>query len=236
MKFVPPFIKNIGKQILNAFGYEVARKDGKKKGIKTNHYWLVHFLYMNRLYERIKDVDGNVVECGVGRGNTFYKLYLLASQEGKNREVWCFDSFKGFPDPSKEDISPRDPKKGEWNVAKPEDIYEFLDQGGIPKGFIDDNVKLITGYFEDSLGHYSGEKIAYLHLDIDLYQSYKTTLEHFWPLLSPGGVVLFDEYKQPGVEEVFPGAAKAIDEFFGDRKSSIQYDGVAQRYYIIKTA
>lgn len=234
MRYVPSFIKNIVKQLLNSSGFEVTRKTGKKMGIHTSHYWLVHFLYMNRLYERIKAVDGNVVECGVGRGNTFYKLCLLAVQEGKNREVWGFDSFLGFPAPSEEDRSPRDPQKGEWNVAKPEDIYEFLDQGGISREFVDNNVKLIAGYFEDSLGSYSGEKIAYLHLDVDLYQSYKTTLEHFWPLLSQNGVVLFDEYKQPGVEDVFPGAARAIDEFFGDRKSTIQFDEQANRYYIFK--
>ena len=105
--------------------------------------------------------------------------------------------------------------------------------GEIERTFVQNNVTLIKGFFDETLSKYNGESIALLHLDVDLYRSYKIALEHFWSLVAPGGIVLFDEYKNSLSN--FPGASKAINEFFGDLISQIQYDQKADRYFLIKS-
>jgi len=50
---------------------------------------------------------------------------------------------------------------------------------------------------------------AFVHLDVDLYEPTLTSLQYFFPLLSPGGVIVCDDY---GASE-FPGASSAFDHF-----------------------
>jgi hypothetical protein len=45
-------------------------------------------------------------------------------------------------------------------------------------------------------------------MDCDLYDPTRVTLQTFWPRLSRGGVILFDEYS---IKE-WPGETKAVDE------------------------
>lgn len=49
----------------------------------------------------------------------------------------------------------------------------------------------------------------FVHIDFDLYQPIKATLETLWKPLLPGGVVMIHDYGCYG----FPGARKAVDEF-----------------------
>jgi len=228
------FVKTLIVKPLSYFGYKILRKPEYVQ-LNVSYGWLAHFIYLKEMFDLVKDLKGDVVECGVGYGHSFFKLCCLAYYENKDRKVYGFDSFQGFPDPSEEDISLRNPQKGEWNVATVETIKLLLKQDGrIDPQFIDNNVKLVKGFFEESLNKFGGDSIAILHLDVDLYQSYKVTLEYFWPRVEKGGIVLFDEYKQPDVVKYFPGAPKAIDEFFGSLVNQIQYNKNVNRYYIVK--
>jgi hypothetical protein len=220
-------------KILGRLGYKVQREN-EIKPLELNFWWIKRTLYFKKMFDLVHDIEGDVVECGVGKGETFFILSAFVSAENSGRNIWGFDSFEGFPEPSKEDASPRNTKKGEWNYYSKELIFSRLQKAGIPLGFLEQRVKLVKGFFNESLTSFTGESVALLHLDVDLYQSYKDTLEYFWSKVSPGGVVLFDEYKQPGILDVFPGAAMAIDEFFGDQQKLIQFDETIKRYYIIK--
>ena len=51
-----------------------------------------------------------------------------------------------------------------------------------------------------------------MHLDVDLYQSYKLCLERLFPLVNSGGIILFDEYNEETLMK-FPGSKKAVDEY-----------------------
>jgi Macrocin-O-methyltransferase (TylF) len=219
--------KTIIQGTLKRLGYHIV----KGCQIKNNRDWVMHLLYFKELYDLIANVDGDIVECGIGYGESLYKLCCLAYFENKGRRIYGFDSFEGFPEPSEEDRSPRAPRKGEWNVSTAKTICKSLETE-IGKTFLQNNVTLVKGFFAESLHKYSGGKIAFLHLDVDLYRSYKETLEYFWPRVEKGGVVLFDEYKNQLIR--FPGASKAIDEFLGDLVAQIQFNERANRYYIVK--
>jgi len=66
-----------------------------------------------------------------------------------------------------------------------------------------------VGWFQSTLPADAGQlgPIALLRLDGDWYDSTKICLEHLYPLLSPGGVIILDDYYS------FEGCQKATDEY-----------------------
>jgi hypothetical protein len=50
--------------------------------------------------------------------------------------------------------------------------------------------------------------LALLRLDTDWYESTRHELEHLYPRLRPGGVLIVDDYGH------FEGARRAVDEYF----------------------
>ena len=49
------------------------------------------------------------------------------------------------------------------------------------------------------------------HIDADFYESVRYSLEYWWPRISPGGYVKFDDYG------AFIGCNRAVDEFLATR-------------------
>jgi predicted O-methyltransferase YrrM len=62
-----------------------------------------------------------------------------------------------------------------------------------------------------------GFKISLLHLDLDAAAPTLAALEAFWPRLSRGGVVIFDEYAIDKWSE-----SQAVDAFFADKDVEIK--------------
>ena len=192
-------------------------------------------LYFRRMFERVANIAGDVVECGVGKAKSFQMLALLAYEEGRGRHLWGFDSFEGYPEVSPEDRSPRNLHKGDWNVINAEDVFPILQGAGLGREFLDSHVTVVKGFFEDALAKTPIEGIALLHLDVNLYRSYLTCLEELFPKVAPGGVVMFDEYMNEDEAIKCPGAKKAIDEFFSGTSYRPVRDPAYGKYYLVKS-
>ncbi len=220
-------MKNLIKRALERFG--IGRVLPGQIVVTTRQ--LNNILYYADVFKLIDGVQGSVVECGVGKGRSFLYLSYLIQKEGKSRLLWGFDSFEGFPEPAPEDAGERNPQKGEWsdgiNIAR---IRNVLTVAGIGEQWIQTNVRLVKGFFNESLGTYDGAPIALLHVDADLYQSYMDVLRELFPKVAKNGVVLFDEYN----EAAWPGAKKAVDEFFRDMPYEIKRHP-SGKYYLIKS-
>ena len=193
----------------------------------------VQFLYFKRMFDRVSDIEGGIVECGVGHGQSLLLFSFLLKDSQRLRKLWGFDSFQGFPEPSKEDQSVRDPKKGEWGDTSIPAMHKLLRRSGLDSAFVRSQITLVQGFFEESLAKYR-QNIALLHIDVDLYDSYRTVLRELYPKVAIGGVILFDEYLGTFDHLHFPGAQKAIDEFFGEEATAIQRDERSGKYYLVK--
>lgn len=230
-------MSKIKKIVTNLLGAQVAEVSSVPKGLPlesmTNDTISLLFYYQ-RMLALATNVQGTIVECGVGGGMTMLMFAALVKAEARQRKIWGFDSFEGFPEPTKDDDSPRAPKKGEWNHTSIERINAKLRAGGFDQQFVTSQVTLIKGFFEESLVKYRGGPIALLHLDVDLYGSYKTCLDSLYSQVAEGGVVVFDEYLSTMEHLKWPGAAKAIDEFFTPEQ--ISRDSLTGKYYHIKGA
>ena len=77
-------------------------------------------------------------------------------------------------------------------------------------GYDPQRVHFIKGKVEDTLPAEAPEKIAILRLDTDWYSSTRHELEQLYPRLSPGGVLIIDDYGY------WQGARKATDEYLAE--------------------
>jgi hypothetical protein len=190
-------------------------------------------LFFDDLINRTRDVPGDIVECGIGRGTSFLLMAHVVHARQLNRALWGFDSFQGFPEPTPEDDSPRDVQKGEIAYSK-QQVMDLISSHLNDDLFFRSKITLVGGYFEDSLRVHGNRPVSLLNLDCDLYQSYKVCLETLYPKVSPGGIIVFDEYHREG--EMFPGAPRAIDEFFADKPEELVKDRLYGKFYVVKAA
>ena len=168
---------------------------------------------------------GDIVECGLGRLQSFQMLKLL----NESKTIFGFDSFCGFPNPTKEDQSPRNPQKGDWNIVDYYDVKKFLEKNNYQK------FTLVKGYVEETAPIWKNKitKISILHIDLDLHNGYKCVLNNFFDRVVSGGYILFDEYNNPK----FPGARLAVDNFFKKKKEKIKKFQILEsefKYFIKK--
>jgi|SRR3990167_10729667 len=193
------------------------------------------FLYFYKMFEKTKNLAGAVVECGVGMGRTFQMLGILS--QIYRRSLWGFDSFAGYPMPGIEDQGGIDPRRLNWKFIKEGDVPNVLRLARLSEDFIKNKVKTVKGFFRESLTTENISKIGditILHLDIGLYDAYQVCLEKLFPRVAVGGVIMFDEYKNPRTLIKTPGASKAIDEYLGERKSEISRDELSGKYFFVK--
>ena len=206
--------------------------------------WMREFRYFLKLYYLYKGTTGDIVECGLGEGNTFAMLaYLIGSETSQKRTLWGFDSFEGWPEPTPWDASPRNPQKGEWRINE-EMVQKRFEDSGIYKEFPGLDIRITKGFFNQTLPHFPARQIAFLHIDADLYPGYRDALTNLFPKVAIGGIVAFDEYKRfpnrseygYGTIEKWPGCTKAVDEYFANRPEQLHYDEETGKYYVVKRA
>ena len=151
-------------------------------------------------------VTGAFVECGCWNGGSGALLAKVAT--GGERATWLFDSFEGLPEPNAVDVTVR----GEVGTAgdfigSETKVREILGLVGPIS-----EVQIVKGWFKDTLAHARTGPIAFLHVDVDLHDSTLTVLEAFYDRVTPGGIVVFDDYAY------WKGSRKAVDKFLMSRQ------------------
>ncbi len=170
-----------------------------------------------QLLEPALALEGNIAECGVFQGSTLIPIGLFVRQRMNSKTVLGFDSFTGLDETVKFDQKlggKHDCRKikGGFSNTSYEDLFERVRQFGLGS-----TVRIVRGYFQDTLIRYANHRFCFVHLDCVIYESYKQCLEFFYPRLVKGGVILLDEYKDP----FWPGCTRAVDEFVADKPEKL---------------
>ena len=166
-------------------------------------------------------IPGAIVECGVWRGGSMMAAAFALLDAGESgRELYLFDTFEGMSAPTAHDVAidgqsaaallqaPRSTAADSpWCYATLPDVQAALARTGYPV----ERIHYVQGRVEDTLPARAPRPIALLRLDTDWYESTRHELEHLYPLLSPGGVLIIDDYGHWG------GCRKAVDEYFAAR-------------------
>lgn len=170
-----------------------------------------------RLSRRIENehVPGDVVECGVCNGGTAALLARSATRSKLKRTLWLLDSFQGMPDVTEEDAVAVGGRTAQSHVGHEvgsvERVRGVLERVGADMR----RVRIMPGWFQETLGSVTTSSIALLNVDADWYRSVKLCLETFYDRVVAGGFISIDDYGH------WPGCRKAVDEFFEARK--LQY-------------
>ncbi|HVC12785.1 MAG TPA: TylF/MycF/NovP-related O-methyltransferase [Burkholderiales bacterium] len=233
-------LKNWIKQAFRYAGLNIERRDRLEETIPADYNHspflprvyrgsLDRYLYFFDQLEKLKGIEGDIVECGVSIGHGALLFLLLSEYLGKERTYYGFDSFEGFPEPVHKDGVTPITGRDFW-ANPPETVLRVLRDGRVPEETIRERVRLVKGLFDETLPKYQG-KIALLHLDCDLYESYRISLNSLYDKVAKGGIIMFDEYD----DHRWPGAKKAIDEFFAVRpEKPVPHRKCTWKYYVEK--
>ena len=167
-------------------------------------------------------IVGDFVECGVWRGGSMAAAAKTLVHVGTtDRQLWMYDTYDGMSEPTEEDVDylghtaekllneqDRDDAMSVWCCSPLDQVKQTMTQTEYPI----DQVRFIEGKVEDTLPHTTPEKIAMLRLDTDWYESTRCELEHLFPKLVPGGVLIVDDYGH------WEGCRRAVDEYFQKNK------------------
>ena len=175
-------------------------------------------LYKSVEYVVRSEIPGDFVECGVWRGGSLMMMALTLQRLGQTRAIHGFDTFEGMPAPTAADIKHDTGESAAAILARSVEREDDLVWGIAGRDVAEKNVAA-TGYpaelvhfhvgrVEETIPDRAPDRIALLRLDTDWYESTRHELEHLYPRLAPGGVLIIDDYG------FWRGARQATDEYF----------------------
>ncbi|MHC4948148.1 MAG: TylF/MycF/NovP-related O-methyltransferase [Planctomycetota bacterium] len=170
----------------------------------------MHSLYQAVRHVVANDVPGAVVECGVWRGGCMMLAALALGRLGDtSRSLYLYDTFRGMPPPDAADGPVArerwslNQKRGGWCASSLDEVQRNMARTGYPA----ERIRYVEGKVEETIPGVAPDEIAILRLDTDWHGSTLHELEHLYPRLARGGVLLVDDYGH------WPGVRTAVDEY-----------------------
>ena len=161
------------------------------------------------------DIPGDIVECGVWRGGSMMVVALTLVELGVvDRDLHLFDTFTHMPFPGVEDVDLfGQPAAEVYDEASAAEAFRYLTLDEVKAalagtGYPVERMHFVPGLVEDTIPAAAPERIALCRLDTDWYRSTAHEMEHLFPRIVPGGVLIVDDYGH------FMGAKQAVDEHF----------------------
>jgi len=160
---------------------------------------------------------GAVAEFGVWRGGSAALIASKTRLEAPERRIHLFDTFEGIPSHTSKDNYYR---AGDWKDTSLGDVSAFLAEYGavFHPGDISVTVNTLSG------------PLAFVHVDCDMYEPVKAVTEHVYPILSKGGVIVYDDYGWMDCA----GAKLAVDEYYAGWPDKPIYLGGTSQAVVVK--
>jgi len=188
-----------------AFLANYARGVEASHGMDPGIHWRVHVaLWAAATAVRL---PGDFVECGVNAG--FVSSAIMHRLDWKNipKRFYLVDTFRG---PITAQYSGEEIEAGRLKLAE-----NAIASGGyvtdterVRSNYAEwPNAFVIQGVVPEILPEIPVDRVAFLHLDMNCAYPERAALEFFWTRLTPGALVLLDDYSFYGCEQ----QAEAID-------------------------
>jgi predicted O-methyltransferase YrrM len=155
---------------------------------------------LKSLLEQCLLLPGDLFEAGTASGGSSLFMLDTLRKHGVHKRLWTLDTFEGYQgvDPKRDGSHHRD---GDLRCASAEEVGKLLDAPGA-------DVKVVAGRIPATLAQVTADALAFAHIDVNLadptYHATRFCIER----LTPGGIILFDDYNWP----LTYGARHAIDK------------------------
>lgn len=172
--------------------------------------WRLHTLTWAA--EQCLDIPGDFVECGVYHGFSMAVVAAYVGFENTDKSMFLYDTFEGIPE--------------EFNSEKrsnvPYDRETEADKDAIYKKALArfekyPNITLVRGTVPHTFEETCPEQVAFLHLDMNSSKSEIAALDILYERMSPGGLIVFDDYGWSGYMQ----QKVAEDAYIKERGGSI---------------
>ena len=192
------------------------------------------------LYNQVKDIPGDIVECGVFKGTGLYTFLKLKNifNPNSSKKVIGFDFFdtEGLIS----SINDNTDKEAmnvlfkDRNFTHNNSFKSMLHDQLLSHDFKSSEFELIQGDISITSKQFTemnpGFKISLLYMDLDLEQPTYDTLNNLWLNITKGGVIAFDEYGYHKWSE-----SQGVDRFIEEKNLSIKsLDYTCPTAYITK--
>jgi len=155
-------------------------------------------------------VPGDFVECGVHTGILSGTIaHWTGFAKRADRTMWLLDTFDGLPEEQLND--------GERAIGLQAYNNDYRNQDTLAQvtaKFRDyPNIRIVPGAVTGTLAQVTAKRVFFLLIRIKPTSTQFAAATHFWPKLSPGGVVLLDDYNwMPHIHQ-----KRAFDAFAAER-------------------
>jgi O-methyltransferase len=176
----------------------------------------MYALYQAVRYVARHRIPGDVVECGVWKGGSAMLCALALREAGDTgRDLYLYDTYEGMAEPDERDVSyAGEAARGQWEESRRGEVTDWcfspleeVRANLLATGYPAERLHFVKGRVEDTIPGTVPPRVALLRLDTDWYESTRHELEHLYPLVPAGGVVIIDDYGY------WQGAREATDEF-----------------------
>lgn len=144
--------------------------------------WRLHTLCWAA--KHCENVPGDFVECGVWRGFSFAVVTDYIRFGSLNKKLYLYDTYQGIP--SEYNSEGRSNRVYEQEPDLVDKVRERFS--------IYPNVKVVQGTVPDSFAKECPQQISFLHIDMNSSKSEIAALEHLFDKVSPGGIIVFDDF------------------------------------------
>jgi len=175
-----------------AFQAAYARGVEASRGVDPRMEWRFHVaLWVARAALR---APGDFVECGVNAGFVSSGIMQYLDWEEVAKQFYLIDTFDG---PVLTQYSSEEIHEGRKSIAE-----EAVKRGAyvtdlerVRANYAEwSNTRIVQGAIPEVLSSAGIDSVAFLHLDMNCAYPERAALEFFWGRLSPGAMVLLDDY------------------------------------------
>lgn len=176
----------------------------------VGHMTLARFIALYELYKMTLGVAGHIAEAGVykGAGSLFLAKLTQIFEPESLTLVHGFDWFEGSKltaeEPNVTEGSYKEDYSRLMKLIKAQQLENIVHIHKL------DLITELEKFFDEH--RYMQFKLVFL--DAGLYDIVMSCLKSFWPRLTSGGIIIFDQFNH----ELAPGETRAIRDFMPDQK------------------
>jgi hypothetical protein len=149
-------------------------------------------------------IPGDIIECGCWRGGCAILAAAVLDVLGcTDKRIWVSDSFAGLPPPDVEADSDSPLHKFDYLAVSLAQVQAAFTRFGVN----DKPVRYIQGWFKDTLPRFQGAPWSIIRADGDMFSSTMDILTNLYPGLSPGGILIIDDYFH------IPACKQAVEQY-----------------------